>query len=69
MVPPLPRATPTTTNHQMSITTTNLRALADQLAADAAAVREILKLAEASEITPEQAAKLLRERGLAIVNR
>lgn len=53
----------------MSITTTNLRALADQLAADAAAVREILELAEASEITPEQAATLLRERGLAIVNR
>jgi hypothetical protein len=49
-----------------TITINSIRGLADQLEADAKAVREILAQAEAGDISPEQAAATLKERGIAI---
>lgn len=50
-----------------TITLSGLKALADQLEADAIAVREIQLRAELGDISPEQAAAELSERGIAIV--
>lgn len=48
------------------MTTNQLRALAEQLEADARAVRQILAAALASEITPEQAKNELRKKGITL---
>ena len=60
--------TPLKKNNTMNTTLTinSIRGLADQLEADAKAVREILSQAEAGDISPEQAAAMLKERGIAI---
>jgi plasmid stability protein len=49
------------------ITIASIRALAEQLEADAAKVREILRQATEGEINPDQAAAALREQGIAII--
>ena len=56
-------------NNTMNTTLTinSIRGLADQLEADAKAVREILAQAESGDISPEQAAALLKEQGIAII--
>lgn len=51
------------------MTTEKLRALAEQLEADARAVRQILADALNSDITPEQATSELRELGIFLANR
>ena len=48
------------------MTTNQLQALAEQLEADARAVRQILAAALASEITPEQAKAALYELGITL---
>jgi hypothetical protein len=50
-----------------TITIDRIRALADQLAADAEAVRKIERQAKCGDITPAQAVKLIRNAGLAII--
>lgn len=50
-----------------TLTINSIRGLAEQLEADAKAVREILAQAEAGDIAPEQAADLLKEQGIAIL--
>lgn len=49
-----------------TITIDRLRALAEQLESDAALVREIIREAEQGEISPDQAAKQLKNAGIAI---
>ena len=50
-----------------TLTISRIRALAEQLEADAARVREIIEQAEQGDISPEQAAKKLKEMGIAIL--
>ena len=49
------------------ITINKIRALAEQLEADAQATREILILAEEGEVSPDEAAALLNDHGIAII--
>jgi hypothetical protein len=49
------------------ITINKIRALAEQLEADAQATREILILAEEGEVSPDEAAAMLKDHGIAII--